>query len=90
MFDYAELPSHPDFPDSKPGSVSDSSSDPDSAPLKCGLCAKGPEAKREWKDSGRYCFNSKDPCEDPSTVESKGFYCFTDGRLSIYLSICSS
>ena len=85
MFDYAELPSYPDFPDSQSQSGSDFGSDfgsdPDSAPLKCGLCAKGPEEKKDWEESGSYCFNKKGSCEDPSTVESQGFYCFTDGRV---------
>ena len=50
MYTYAELPYHP-------GAVSSSDSDSNTAPLICGLCAKGPEAKQAWKTDGSYCFS---------------------------------
>ena len=51
MYNYAELPYHPDHP----GAVSSSDFDSNTAPLICGLCAKGPEAKQARKTDG-YCF----------------------------------
>ena len=81
MYNYAELSSHPDLvpsPKRVPGS------DSDTAPLICGLCPKGPEAREDWTESKPYCFKEGLPCEDPSTVESEGFYCFTGSKVSIH------
>lgn len=47
MFDYAELPSHPDIPGSNSAST---------ASEICGLCAKGPKARKIFNENGLYCF----------------------------------
>ena len=79
MYNNAELPTHPD----RVPSPDDPDSGSDSSPVICGLCAKGPEAREAWNKTNVYCFHG-DVCEDPATVESEGFYCFTDGRVSIH------
>ena len=55
MYNYTELPYHPDHPD-HPGVISSFDPDSNTASLICGLCAKGPEARQAWKTNGSYCF----------------------------------
>ena len=57
MYNYTELPYHPDHPD-HPRVVSSCDSDSYTCSLICGLCAKGPEAREAWETNGSYCFTT--------------------------------